>query len=49
MNEERTPARSPELGRWLVVGVLLLLGIALFYIYAPTSAPPAPPSAREAP
>jgi hypothetical protein len=49
MNEERMAARAPELGRWMVVGVLLLLGIALFYIYAPGSAPPAPPAAHEAP
>jgi hypothetical protein len=49
MNEDRTAARGPELGRWLIVGVLLLIGIALFYIYAPGSVPPAPPSAHEGP
>jgi hypothetical protein len=41
--------RAPELGRWLVVGVFLVIGVALFFLYAPGSVPPAPPVAHEAP
>jgi len=49
MNEERTAVRAPELGRWLVVGIVLLIGIVLFHVYAPHSTPPAPPSTHEGP
>jgi hypothetical protein len=50
MSQERTVARGPELGRWLLVGALLLVGLALFFIYAPGSEPPAPPTtAHEGP
>jgi hypothetical protein len=47
MNEERTVARGPELGRWLFVAALLLLGLALYFVYARTSEPPARPAAPE--
>jgi hypothetical protein len=46
--EDRTGARPPELGRWIFVGVLLLIGIALFFGYAPGSVAPAAPVAHEA-
>ena len=50
MSQERMVARGPELGRWLLVGALLLVGLALFFMYAPGSEPPAPPTtAHEAP
>ncbi|MGN6391806.1 MAG: hypothetical protein ACTHM9_06125 [Gemmatimonadales bacterium] len=49
MSEQRTAGRAPELGRWIVVGVVLLIGILLFVVYAPDSRPPAPPSAHEGP
>jgi hypothetical protein len=42
-------ARGPELGRWVLVAVLLVVGLILFFIYAPLSNPPAPPAAHEAP
>jgi len=45
--EERPSARGPELGRWLFVGALLLIGLVLYFIYAPSSTPPAPPAAHE--
>ena len=47
MNDERSAVRGLELGRWLLVAALLLIGLALFFIYAPESEPPAPPSAHE--
>jgi len=40
MHEER-PTRGLELGRWLVVAAVLLVGLALYFIYAPRSEPPA--------
>jgi hypothetical protein len=49
MSNEPTVARGPELGRWILVSLLLLIGLALFFMYAPGSAPPAPPTAHEAP
>lgn len=47
MNDERSAVRGLELGRWLLVAALLLIGLALFFIYAPGSEPPAPPAAHE--
>ena len=39
--------RGPHLGRWILIAVLLLLGIALFFWYAPSTQPSAPPTAVE--
>ena len=47
MADDRMTARGPEIGRWLIVGALLLLGLGLFLAYAPSSAPPAPPTEHE--
>ena len=47
MKQERTAARGPQLGRWIFVAALLVIGLALYFIYAPTSEPPAPPAAHE--
>jgi hypothetical protein len=46
--DERTAARGAELGRWVFMGVLLLIGLALFFWYAPRSVAPAAPVAHEA-
>jgi hypothetical protein len=48
MNHEPTASRGPELGRWILVSLLLLIGLALFFMYAPSSSPPAPLAAHEA-
>jgi hypothetical protein len=48
MSNEPTVAHGPELGRWILVSLVLLIGLALFFMYAPGSAPPAPPAAHEA-
>jgi hypothetical protein len=48
MSNEPTVARGPELRRWILVSLLLLIGLTLFFLYAPGSAPPAPPAAHEA-
>ena len=36
--------RGPQLGRWILIAALVLLGIALFFWYAPVTEPAAPPS-----
>jgi len=43
MSETRKVARAPALGRWLLVAALLLVGLALYFVYAPSSEAPAPP------
>ena len=48
MNHERTTARGPELGRWLFVAALLLIGLGLYFFYAPASEPPVRPAPAEA-
>jgi hypothetical protein len=49
MSQERIVARGSELVRWMLVAVVLVVGLVLYFIYAPTSTPPAPPAAHEAP
>jgi len=39
MADERTRIPGRELGRWLVVAVILLLGIALYFYYGPRAEP----------
>jgi hypothetical protein len=43
MNERPEPSRGPEVGRWLMVAVLILVGIALYFSYAPSTPPVAQP------
>ncbi len=47
MDEDRMAARGPELNRWLVVAALLLIGLVLYFVYAPGSEPPARPAVHE--
>jgi hypothetical protein len=47
MDEERTVMRGPELGRWFAVAALLLIGLALYFAYAPRTDPPARPAEHE--
>jgi hypothetical protein len=49
MSQERMVARGVELARWVLVAAVLVVGLILFFIYAPASEPPAPPAAHEAP
>ncbi|MBA3316608.1 MAG: hypothetical protein H0T50_00755 [Gemmatimonadales bacterium] len=37
-------SRGPDGGRWLTVAALVLLGIGLYFWFAPSSRPAAPPS-----
>ena len=43
MNERPVPSRGPEVGRWAAVALLVLVGIALYFWFAPSSPPAAPP------
>ena len=47
MHADRTVTRGPELGRWLLVAALLVIGLALYFLYAPRNEPPAPPAEHE--
>jgi hypothetical protein len=47
MHQERNVIRGSELGRWLAVAALLLIGLALYFVYAPHTDPPAPPAEHE--
>ena len=47
MHEERNVIRGPELGRWLIVAAVLLIGLALYFVYAPQTDLPARPAEHE--
>ena len=42
MQPDRTVSRGFELGRWLLVAAVLLIGLGLYLAFAPHSDPPAP-------
>jgi hypothetical protein len=44
MNDRSTFSRGPDWGRWFVVAALILAGIALYFWFAPSSPPAAPPA-----
>ena len=47
MHEERSIIRGPGMGRWLAVTALLLVGLALYFVYAPRADAPARPAEHE--
>jgi len=47
MDHDRAELRGSELIRWLVVAVLIIVGIGLFFYFAPASRPVVPPSVEE--
>jgi hypothetical protein len=49
MSEEHAVIRGPELGRWLVVAIVIAAGIGLYFWYAPRAQPAAITSVHEAP
>jgi len=49
MSEERAVIRGPELGRWLVVAIVIVAGIGLYFWYAPRTQPAATATVHEAP
>jgi hypothetical protein len=48
MSDERRLTRGPDLGRWMFVAALLLIGLALYLVYAPGNEPPIRPAEHEA-
>jgi hypothetical protein len=49
MTDERTEIRGADMARWLLVAALVVIGIALYFVFAPDSRPVATPSIQEAP
>lgn len=49
MSDERMEVGGGVLGRWLLVVALLIVGIVLYFIFAPDSRPVASPSVQESP
>ena len=47
MDHDRVELSGSELIRWLVVAALILVGIGLFFYFAPSSKPVVPPSVDE--
>jgi hypothetical protein len=47
MFEERAEVALAELTRWLLVGLVIVAGVALYLWLAPRTAPLAPPVTRE--
>lgn len=47
MHDPRSVSRGPEMGRWLIVAALILAGVALYFWFAPSSRPVAPPATSE--
>jgi hypothetical protein len=44
MNQPPAPSsRGSDTGRWLLIAALILLGIGLYFWFAPASRPAAPP------
>ena len=47
MSQERDVIGGSELARWLLVAALVVIGIALYFAFAPDSRPVATPSIQE--
>lgn len=46
MDERSGVSRGPDRGRWVMVAALILIGIALYFWFAPSNQPAAPPTAE---
>jgi hypothetical protein len=49
MSDERTEVSGGEVARWLLVAVLIVVGVLLYFVFAPDSRPVATPSIQETP
>lgn len=47
MHGPEPAARGSQMGRWILIAILILLGIGLFFWYAPSTEPAAPPAVME--
>jgi hypothetical protein len=48
MNDDRRLVHGSEASRWIVIALLILLGIGLYFRFAPGTHPIAPPATPEA-
>jgi hypothetical protein len=49
MSEDRAVIGKSELWWWLLVAALVVVGVSLYFIYAPDSRPVATPTVQETP
>jgi uncharacterized BrkB/YihY/UPF0761 family membrane protein len=49
MDDDRIEMSGSELIRWLIVVAIIIVGIGLYYYFAPSTKPAVPPSVQEAP
>ena len=49
MDKDRTEMAGSELLRWAVVAAIVIVGIVLFFYFAPSTEPVVPPTVQEAP
>jgi hypothetical protein len=49
MENDQVTLAGSELARWMVVAVLVIVGIGLFFYFAPSTKPAVPPSVEESP
>lgn len=47
MDEHRVQLSGSELVRWVIVALVVIAGIVLFFLFAPSSKPAVPPSVQE--
>jgi hypothetical protein len=47
MNDDHRLVRGPGAGRWILIAILILLGIGLYFKFAPRIHPVAPPVSPE--
>ncbi len=46
MDERSAFSRGPDRGRWLMVAILILAGVGLYFWFARSNTPAAPPAAE---
>jgi len=49
MDQERATLAGSELIRWLMLAAVIVVGIALFFYFAPSTQPVVPPTVQETP
>jgi len=49
MDDDRVTLSSSEMVRWVAVAAIVIVGIALFFYFAPSTKPAVPPTVQEGP
>jgi uncharacterized BrkB/YihY/UPF0761 family membrane protein len=47
MDQDRESLTGSELVRWLIMALLIIVGIGLFFYFAPSTEPVVPPTVQE--